>query len=87
MSMIFFLLHQNYCWSQSAPLFSVGNDCEVDKWVCQFGLFNYVKYVTVRSPLWKAGRLIGWIEALIENAPQTFRSFPLEERITTLQEA
>jgi hypothetical protein len=38
-------------------------------------------------PLWKAGRLIGWIEALIENAPHTFRSFPLEERITTLQEA
>jgi hypothetical protein len=38
-------------------------------------------------PLWKAGRRIGWIEALIENAPHTFRSFPLEERITTLQEA
>jgi hypothetical protein len=38
-------------------------------------------------PLWKAGRLIGWIEALIENAPQTFRNFPLEERITTSQEA
>jgi hypothetical protein len=38
-------------------------------------------------PLWKAGRLIGWIEALIEKAPHTFRSFPLEERITTLQEA
>ncbi len=51
MSMMFFLLHQNYCWSQSAPLFSVGNDCEVDKWVCQFVLPNYVKYVTVLSPL------------------------------------
>ncbi len=38
-------------------------------------------------PLWKAGRLTGWIEALIENAPQTFRSFLLEERVTVLQEA
>jgi hypothetical protein len=37
-------------------------------------------------PVWKAGHLIGWIEAIIENAPQTLRSFPLEERITTLQE-
>ncbi|HZO72837.1 MAG TPA: hypothetical protein VFB60_11600 [Ktedonobacteraceae bacterium] len=27
--------------------------------------------------LWKAGRIVGWIEALMENAPQTFRSvFP-----------
>ena len=38
-------------------------------------------------PLWKAGCLTGWFEALIENAPHTFRSFPLEEWITTLQEA
>lgn len=35
--------------------------------------------------LWQAGRLTGWIEALVENAPQTFRSCLLEERMTTLQ--
>jgi hypothetical protein len=34
--------------------------------------------------LWKAGRITGWMEALIENAPQTFKSFVLAERITTL---
>lgn len=34
---------------------------------------------------WKAGRIIGWIEALMENSPQTFRSLLLEERITILQ--
>ena len=37
--------------------------------------------------LWKAGRIAGWMEALMENAPQTFRSVLGEERITTLQEA
>lgn len=36
--------------------------------------------------LWKAGRVTGWIEALIENAPQTFRSFLLEDHLTVLQE-
>jgi hypothetical protein len=35
--------------------------------------------------LWKAGRIAGWIEALVENSPQTFRSFVAVERITTLQ--
>ncbi|HEX6553781.1 MAG TPA: hypothetical protein VF026_13530 [Ktedonobacteraceae bacterium] len=35
--------------------------------------------------LWKAGRITGWMEALMENAPQTFRSFVLAERITALQ--
>jgi len=35
--------------------------------------------------LWKAGRITGWMEALIENAPHTFRSFVLAERFTTLQ--
>src|SRR6266849_4766568 len=34
--------------------------------------------------LWKAGRVMGWIEALIENSPQTFRSFVPEERMTFL---
>jgi len=43
MSMIFFLLHQNSCWGQSAPLFSVGNNGEVDKWICQVELPNDVK--------------------------------------------
>ncbi len=51
MSMMFFLLHQNYCWNQSAPLFSVGNDGEVDKGICQFELPNGVKYVMRRSPI------------------------------------
>jgi hypothetical protein len=35
--------------------------------------------------LWKAGRTTGWMEALMENAPHTFRSFLPEERITALQ--
>ncbi len=37
--------------------------------------------------LWNAGRITGWIEALLENAPQTFRSWLPEERMTVLQEA
>ena|SRR5712691_11373489 len=37
--------------------------------------------------LWKAGQITGWMEALMENAPQTFRSFLPEERMTVLQEA
>ena len=36
--------------------------------------------------LWKTGRLTGWIEALLENSPQTFRSYLLAERRTVLQE-
>ena len=39
------------------------------------------------SDLWKAGRVAGWIEALIENSPQTFRSFVPEERMIFLYEA
>lgn len=35
--------------------------------------------------LWKAGRRAGWIEALVENSPQTFSSFVPAERITVLQ--
>ena len=35
--------------------------------------------------LWKAGRITGWLEALMENAPQTCKSFVLEERLTALQ--
>ncbi len=34
--------------------------------------------------LWKAGRITGWMEALMENAPQTFKSFVLAERIAAL---
>ena len=37
--------------------------------------------------LWKAGRITGWMEALMENAPHTFRSFLAEERMIVLQEA
>lgn len=29
--------------------------------------------------LWKAGRITGWIEVLVENCPQTFRSLVPEE--------
>ncbi len=36
--------------------------------------------------LWKAGRITGWIEALMENSPQTFRSSLATERTTVLQE-
>ena len=36
-------------------------------------------------PLWKAGRIAGWMEALIENSPQIFRSFVAAERITASQ--
>jgi len=37
--------------------------------------------------LWKAGRITGWMEALVENSPHTFRSFLAKERMTVLQEA
>jgi hypothetical protein len=37
--------------------------------------------------LWKAGRITGWIEALIENCPQTFRSLVPEEYMTISPEA
>lgn len=35
--------------------------------------------------LWKVGRITGWIEALVENCPETFRSLTPEEYMTTLQ--
>jgi hypothetical protein len=34
---------------------------------------------------WKIARIAGWVEALKENAPQTFRSLLPVERITALQ--
>jgi len=34
--------------------------------------------------LWRAGRITGWIEALMENAPQTFRSVLPEEHMIAL---
>ena len=34
---------------------------------------------------WKAGPITGWMEALMEHAPQTFRSLLSEECITALQ--
>jgi hypothetical protein len=39
----------------------------------------------VAPSLRKAERITGWIEALMENAPQTFKSFLAQER-TVLQE-
>jgi hypothetical protein len=38
------------------------------------------------ADLWKAGRITGRIEALVQNASQTFRSFPPEDPIAILQE-
>ena len=35
--------------------------------------------------LWKAGRITGWMEALMEHSPQTFRSFVPAEQMTALQ--
>jgi len=35
--------------------------------------------------LWKAGRITGWMEALMEHAPQTFRGVLPGERIAALQ--
>ena len=37
--------------------------------------------------LWKARRINGWMEALIENCPQTFRSLVPEGHMTVLQKA
>ena len=36
--------------------------------------------------LWKAERITGRIEALLENSPHTFRSYLATERTTVLQE-
>jgi hypothetical protein len=36
--------------------------------------------------LWKAGRITGWREALMENSLHTFRSLTSERRMTVLQE-
>jgi hypothetical protein len=35
--------------------------------------------------LWRAGRIAGWMEALMENAPQTFRSVLPQELMIVLQ--
>jgi hypothetical protein len=35
--------------------------------------------------LWRAGRIAGWMEALTENVPQTFRSALPEEHMIALQ--
>ncbi len=37
------------------------------------------------SGLWKAGRIAGWIEGVIENAPETFRSSLPSEYVSILQ--
>lgn len=44
----------------------------------QFDAFNSFS-------LWKAGRITGWMEALMEHAPQTCSGVLPEERITALQ--
>ena len=53
-------------------------------------IYDYLALVMVEPstpPLWKAGRITGWMEALMENCPQTFRSLVPEEHITVLQKA
>ena len=35
---------------------------------------------------WKAGCLVGWIEALCENSPQTFRSVLAGEHLSVVRE-
>ena len=35
--------------------------------------------------LWRVGRITGWMEALMENAPQTFTSVLPEEHMIALQ--
>jgi hypothetical protein len=37
------------------------------------------------SDLWRSGRMIGWMEALMENDSQTFRSILPEEHMIALQ--
>ncbi len=52
-------------------------------------VLDHLQAMMQESPmpsLWKAGRITGWMEALVENAPQTFRSLLLEEHVTVLQE-
>lgn len=34
---------------------------------------------------WRAGRITGWMEALMENAQETFKSLVLSDRVTALQ--
>ncbi len=51
-------------------------------------LLDYRQPTTLCGKLaWKAGHITGWMHALIENVPHTFRSFLREERMTVLQEA
>ena len=42
--------------------------------------------ITGQLSLWKAGRITGWMEALMEHFPPTLRSFLPEEQMTVLQE-
>jgi hypothetical protein len=38
------------------------------------------------SAPWRAGRITGWIEALTENAPETFVSIPVLEEVTVFEQ-
>ncbi|MGH2495388.1 MAG: hypothetical protein ACRDIV_11855 [Ktedonobacteraceae bacterium] len=52
------------------------------------GILDYFKTILSEpscTDLWKAGRITGWIEAIIENAPETFRSVVLDEHVGVLQ--
>jgi len=51
------------------------------------GTIPYLKIARSMPSLWKMGRITGWMEALMEDAPQTFKSFVGAERIPALQEA
>jgi REP element-mobilizing transposase RayT len=68
--------------------------CEANTWtigalhvpVDHVHLFIAISREPALPFLWKAGRITGWIEALMENSPHTFRSHPAKGRITALQE-
>jgi hypothetical protein len=51
------------------------------------GTVPYLKIARSMPSLWKAGRITGRMEALMEDAPQTFKSFVGAERIPALPEA
>ncbi len=54
----------------------------------QISFFEKVGLYTqlgMASSLWKAGRIAGWMEALMENSLQTFKSLVAAEQITALQ--
>ena len=54
-------------------------------WAGELGYLEAGRHESTMPALWKAGCLNGSMEALMENAPMTCKSFALSERITALQ--